>query len=148
MQIPIKNPSQYLGILIAALYGLIIRFFVEQYSIIFSNNVYIISFIFITPVIIGVIPILFLKNLVYENGLKSFFYPIISVFLFIVIAVVTKLEDLFCILIIVLPFFLIASTVGFISGRLLKKGGQRRRFFLLVFFLLLFFQLEKPFLNV
>ena len=145
MQIPVKNPSQYLGILIAALYGLIIRFFVEQDSIIFSNNVYNISFIFITPVIIGIIPILFLKNQVYENGLKSFFYPIISVFLFIVIAVVTKLEDLFCILIIGLPFFLIAGTVGFIAGSLLKKREQKKKLLSLVFLPLIFLPIEKSF---
>ncbi len=145
MQIPIKNPSQYLGILIAALYGLLIRFLVEEDSIIFSNNVYNISFIFITPAIIGIIPILFLQNNVYKNDFKTFLYPIISVFLFLLLAIVTKLEDLFCIFIIGLPYFLITGTVGFIAGILLKRKEKKKKLFTLVFLPLFFLPIEKSF---
>src|SRR5690606_34274753 len=52
----------------------------------------------------------------YKSKTKLFFYPIITIILFLIVALVTRIEDLVCLLIIGLPFLLVAGVIGLLLG--------------------------------
>ncbi|MGU9937997.1 hypothetical protein ACNFNZ_05375 [Empedobacter brevis] len=110
-----KQKTQYLGIALGAIYGLLIRILGDQENLEAFYNIYSISFLWITPIIIGLFPILFSSNEIYKSKIKLFFYPIITVILFFIIALVTRMEDLVCLLIIGLPFLIIAGIIGLLQ---------------------------------
>lgn len=112
-----KHFKQYIGFLIGALYGLVIRYFAEFYG----GGVFVITFLYITPVIISIIPIFFSSTEIYQSKLKSFSYPFVSVFLFFVFALVTRLEDIACIVFMGAPAILAAGLVGFFAGMIKRK---------------------------
>jgi DMSO reductase anchor subunit len=95
-----KQKSQYIGILLGVVYGLFIRLLGGHESFEDFYNIYSISFLWVTPIIIGVLPILFSFNQIYQSKIKLFFYPIITVLLFLITALITGIEDFACILII------------------------------------------------
>ncbi|WP_276682363.1 hypothetical protein [Empedobacter brevis] len=110
-----KQKTQYLGIALGAIYGLLIRILGDQENLEDFYNIYSISFLWITPIIIGLFPILFSSNEIYKSKIKLFFYPIITVILFFIIALITRMEDLVCLLIIGLPFLIIAGIIGLLQ---------------------------------
>ena len=123
--------KQYLGIILAALYGLGVRFLLNpkenNASEIYDYyNIYTISFIWILPIAISVIPILFAKNEILESKWKQFVFPFLSVFLFFIFTLSSGIEDWLCILIIAFPFLLTAGIVGLILGPIIKNKKSNK----------------------
>jgi len=116
--------KQYLGILLGGVYGIGYRmlcgngFFDELYD---YYNIYSISFLWLMPIAISLIPMLVAREEILESKLKQFFYPLWSVLLFFILALSSGLEDWLCILIIAFPFLLSAGLVGLLLGHYLKK---------------------------
>ncbi len=131
--------SQYLGIFLGAFYGVIYRLLCEgtlnKGSLNF--NVYSISFIWILPIAIGVIPLLIAKKEILKSRTKQFFLPLFSVLLYFVATWVTRLEDLFCILIIAIPFLLGAGIVGLLLGNFMKNRKSNKLYSILLIPMLL-----------
>jgi len=118
--------KQYIGIILGALYGLGVRFFLNPRDNSTSEiydyyNIYTISFIWILPVAISIIPILFAKNEILESKWKQFIFPILSVLLFFIFTLSSGIEDWLCIVIIAFPFLLTAGIVGLILGPIIKN---------------------------
>lgn len=93
-----KKYKKYIGILLGTVYGLMYRFvsefkFVSNYDL-FDFNIYSISFIWVLPICIGIIPILVAQDEMLKNDYKQFFYPILSVFIFFIIAIVNRFRRL------------------------------------------------------
>lgn len=123
--------KQYIGILLGALYGLAVRFLLnpkdnsanEIYN---YYNIYTISFIWILPIAISIIPILFGKDEVLKSKWKSFVFPVLSVLLFFIFTLSSGIEDWLCILILTFPFLLSAGIIGLIVTPIIKnrKSGK------------------------
>lgn len=135
--------SEYIGILLGALYGLFIRLFVDIGS--YVENLFSITFIFIVPAIIGIIPILFSQTNIYKSTKKMLFYPIISVIVYELALLLTRLEDLVCILIIGLPSIIIAAILGLFVGTIVKNRVDSKKLYSIVLLPLLLFPLENLF---
>lgn len=115
-----KQKSQYLGIILGVLYGLMVRILGDSERLEDYYTIYSISFLWVTPIIIGLIPILFSSNEIYKSNMKLFFYPIITIIIFLIVALITRIEDLVCLLIIGLPFLIIAGVTGLFLGAFVK----------------------------
>lgn len=135
--------SQYSGILLGATYGILIRILggIESFSDFYS--IYSITFIWITPIIISLIPIFISSNDLYKSNIKLFFYPILAVLLFGVVALSTGLEDLLCILILGFPFMLVSGITGLSVGAIIKKNKIDKKLYSIILLPLLLNPVEN-----
>ena len=113
--------SQYIGIIIGAIYGIIIRIIGGIEILNDYYSIYSITFIWITPIIICLLPIFITSNRVYKSNVKQFFLPFISIIVFFLLALSTRLEDALCLLILGIPFFIIAGVIGVVAAFFVKK---------------------------
>ena len=78
--------KRYIGILLGAIYGITYRVLCEQdilpQSDFFDFNIYSVSFIWVLPVVISVIPIFIAQEEILESTWRKVTYPIYSVLLF------------------------------------------------------------------
>lgn len=144
------NYKRNFGILLGAMYGMIYRFLCEKdvlrNSDLFDFNIYNVSFVWVLPIVIGVIPILVLRDEIVDDWWKQFTYPIYSVIAFFIFALSSGLEDWLCLLILVLPFILVAGFTGLIIGYILKKIDARKLYSIL-FLPLIIMPIESQFEN-
>lgn len=124
--------SQYLGILLGAIYGILIRILGGTDILSDFYSIYSITFIWITPIIISLIPIFIATNELYKSKLKLFFFPFLTIILFAIIALSTGLEDLLCILILGLPFLIVAGITGMIIGTVIKNKKINKKLYSIV----------------
>jgi hypothetical protein len=126
---------QYLGILLGAIYGYVYRLICEvdgMMGIYDGLSIYSISFIWVLPIVISVIPILFARKEILASRRKQFLFPFFSVLLFFLFTLSNGLEDWLCILIISLPFLLAAGLVGLILGPIIKKRNANKLYSLVL----------------
>lgn len=129
-----KHLQQYIGILLGAAYGLGYRFLYEFRNIhyMLDFNIYSVSFVWVLPIVIGIIPILFAHKEVLESRSKQWFFPFLSVFLFFLGALSSGVEDWLCLLIIALPFLVAAGFTGLIAGWFIKRWHTKKLYSLLL----------------
>ena len=127
-----KNKSQYLGIILGVIYGLIIRIIGGSSNFEGYYSIYSISFIWITPMIIGLIPILFSSNEIYKSKLKLFFLPIVTIIIFLAVALLTRIEDIFCLIVIGIPFLIISGIIGLILGAFVKDKIVNKKLYTII----------------
>jgi hypothetical protein len=103
--------KSYFGIIFSAIYALTFRVLVE-FNVLDINSW---TYIILVPFVMGYIPFMFDKKAFMESRLKSVFFPLLSVTLFLFIAFITRLEDLGCFIILFPPyvFFSILLSVIF-----------------------------------
>lgn len=138
-----KQKSQYLGIFLGVIYGLIIRILGDNEIFEDYYNIYSISFLWVTPIVIGLFPILFSSNEIYKSKAKLFFYPIITIILFLIAALITRIEDLVCLLIIGLPFLLVAGVIGLLLGAFVKDRIKDKKLYSIILIPLLLNPIEN-----
>lgn len=80
-----------------------------------------ISYLLVTPILIGFIPFFLKQPSFIESSFKVTIFPLISVLLFLIIAVISKLEDLLCFIIIGSPYILFSIIVSLMLRAILKK---------------------------
>src|SRR5690606_36453460 len=95
------------------------------------------------PIVIGLFPILFSSNESYKSKTKLFFYPIITIILFLIVALVTRIEDLVCLLIIGLPFLLVAGVIGLLLGAFVKDRIKDKKLYSIILIPLLLNPIEN-----
>jgi hypothetical protein len=130
-----KNYSNFGGILIGGLYGLLMRIvfgadlkgdFADLFSI---------TFIWVVPIIVGLTPLIFSTKENLENISYRIFKPILAVLTFFILCYWTGHEDIICIIIISIPFLIVAGISGVIFGgailRHRKKNGILYSIFLM-----------------
>jgi hypothetical protein len=133
--------SEYIGIFLGVLYGLFIRFCTDFSS--YVENIFSVTFIFIVPAIIGVIPILFSQTNIYKSRKKMFFYPILTIIVYQFALLFTRLEDVVCVLIVGLPSIIIAGILGLIVGTIVKNRINSKKLYSIILLPLLLFPLEN-----
>lgn len=119
--------KQYLGIIISVIYALAIRLLGEM-DVIEINSI---SFLLVTPMIIGFIPFFLKQDAFLQSTFKVITFPLISVVLFLLIAVISRLEDIACFIIIGFPYVLISAAVSLLIRSFLKdknKGLNKNAF--------------------
>ena len=121
--------TKYLGVLLGAIYGIVIRIIGGWDAVGDLYSIYSITFIWITPIIVSLIPIFISSNELYKSKLKLFFFPCLSVLLFGVMALSTGLEDLLCILILGFPFLIVAGLTGLIIGTIIKNNKVDKKIY-------------------
>ena len=100
--------KQYLGIILSVIYALIIRVMAGWHIIEVDS----LSFFMFAPMVLGFIPFYF-NGRGYRRSLwKAILFPLVSVLLFLWIAVVTHLEDIVCLIIIGWPYIAFSLMVS------------------------------------
>ena len=119
---------QYLGILLGAIYGYCFRLICENESVndVYDLNIYSISFIWILPIVVSIIPILFARKEILESKWKQFVFPTLSVLLFFIFTLSSGIEDWLCILIVSFPFLITAGVVGFLLAPFIKNRSTNK----------------------
>lgn len=120
---------QYVGILLGAIYGYCYRLICGKEGIngMYEDyNIYSISFIWVLPIVISIIPVLFARKEILESRWKQFSFPFLSVLLFFFFTLSSGIEDWLCILIIAFPFLLVAGLVGLCIAPLIKKRKSKK----------------------
>ncbi len=115
-----------IGIIAGALYAFVLRLVFNLNALDESFSLFSVTFIWITPIVIGLIPLFFASK---EQLAKWGFRigsPVLTVIVFFIICTITRIEDLICILIIVVPYVLVAATVGLIAGEVIERIKNKR----------------------
>lgn len=121
--------KEYIGIILGGIYGLIYRFLCELHiDFLYDLNIFSISFIWILPIVIGLIPILIAHEEIQDSIVKQILYPIASVVIFFLIALTSRLEDFVCILILAFPFIIMAGISGLVFSDIIKKRKSKKLF--------------------
>ncbi len=102
--------KQYFGIILIVFYSLLIRYLANIHVIEVNS----IAFMFVTPAVISFIPFFLKDRKFLDNNVKIIFFPIISILLFLILAVINRWEDLACFIIIGFPYILVSIGVSFI----------------------------------
>lgn len=113
--------KKYIGIVLGTLYALIFRILGGTELLGGAFTIYSITFVFVVPLLVGIIPFLVAWKEMKGSMRKYFAYPFCSGLLFGIIALSTRLEDVLCIIILGLPFMVGAGTVGILLGLALEK---------------------------
>ncbi|MBC5835897.1 hypothetical protein G6N05_13645 [Flavobacterium sp. F372] len=142
--------KEYIGILLGALYTILFRyldgFHFESVLITIDFSVNSFTFFLLVPMVVGILPILIAQNEIDNSRWKHFLYPIISNLFFIVYALLFKLEDLGCGIIILPPLLLVSGIIGLLVGLLLKRKNNNKLYSVL-FLPFLFVPIENLITN-
>ena len=117
--------AKYGGIIIGSVYGLIMReFFGIQDNVEFVD-LFSVTFVWIVPFVIGITPLFFATKEQLASSRYCISRPILAVFLFFVIAFWTGKEDMICIVIISIPFLIVAGFGGYIFAKLIERRRNK-----------------------
>lgn len=140
-------PKKFVGLLIGPLYGIFFRFFAGYGSSLKGlelSSVLDFTFLLIIPVIIGITPIVFAEKEDFSTIRSQFFWPVASICLFFIFAIVTRIEDIVCLLIIGTPYLLVAGALGVMAKRI-KVRINKKKLFSLMFIPFLSLPIESQF---
>ncbi|GGK76210.1 hypothetical protein ACD591_06135 [Rufibacter glacialis] len=117
------------GIILAALYAVVMLCLISA-----DHTLVSISYVFILPLVIGSIPVLFSTKEQLLSYKSLIIIPWGSILLFVLLAFLLKLEGIICLVIIVAPFIMLATVAAFVIRlfRLHAKGPKTPLYSLLV----------------
>ncbi|NOS94598.1 MAG: hypothetical protein HOP30_22025 [Cyclobacteriaceae bacterium] len=133
----------YGGIIVGGLYGLILRIFLDK-SIENLVDLFSITFVWIAPMVVALTPLLFATREQLKEWSFRMSRPILSVLTFFVFCYITRLEDIICLIIIAIPFLLVAAITGVILGGLILQYRKNRGILFSVFLLPLITGVIEP----
>jgi len=117
------------GIIIGAIYALALRiiFNVRFVRVLDESfNLFSFTFIWIAPIIIGLIPLFFASKEQLNRWGYRIFSPVWTVVVFFVLCFLTRIEDLICLWVILIPYMLGAVTVAVIAGEIIERVKDKR----------------------
>ncbi|WP_066829227.1 SRPBCC family protein [Rufibacter ruber] len=103
------NLRKTYAVVLAALYGIVTLCIISEHHTLVS-----ISYVFILPLLIGTIPVLFSTREQMLSFKSLILIPWGSIFLFVLLAFALKLEGIICLVIIVAPFILLGTLAAFV----------------------------------
>ncbi|MBK9155266.1 MAG: hypothetical protein IPM25_13785 [Chloracidobacterium sp.] len=98
-----------IGILIGAAYGVVTRLVFGETATMAS-----ITYLFLIPAVLGVIPLVFASNDQIRSYRNIIFIPWLTILTFFVTAMLTGLEEVLCLLVLAAPFFVLATVAALI----------------------------------
>jgi hypothetical protein len=120
--------GNYAGIIIAVFYGLLARLvfnFKGRDGFGFAD-LFSITFVWVVPALIGMVPMLFATRDQLENRVYRVLTPCFTVLLFFICCFITRIEDLVCLIIIAGPFLLCAMVAGWLFGKFILYYRNKR----------------------
>lgn len=121
-----KNHHPFYGVLVAALYGLVIRLIFGLALFAKMFDLFSITFLWITPILIGCIPFLYAPRKKLENWSYRMTMPALAVTVFFIFLFIVRLEDLICMIILLVPYVVVAMVSGVIIGSIVMKIKDRK----------------------
>jgi len=118
--------TKNIGIIAGAMYALVLRLIFNVDGFYIAFTLFSVTFIWLTPIVIGLIPLFFATKERLENWRFRVGSPVITVTVFFLICFLTRIEDLICLWIIMVPFVLVAATVGLVAGEIILKIKDKR----------------------
>ncbi len=122
--------QRYSGILAGVFYGLIVRLVLGFTGEFRLGSLFSLSFVWIVPVVVGLLPMILAREAQRRSWRYRVAGPALAIGLFFTTALVFRIEDLLCILVISLPFIagaIIASALGvFIYRKVRDYRAQRK----------------------
>lgn len=95
-------------------------------------SIYSISFIWVLPIVIGLTPLIVAPMEVLSTWWKPLLYPFLSELVFFLLALGSGLEDLICLIIIIIPFLIGAAVVGGLLAPILRKFNSKKLYSVLI----------------
>lgn len=136
------NIKTYSGLIASVIYSLIVRY-IAEWNVIEINSI---SYLIITPIISGYLPFVFGNKSFIKDIYKCISLPIISTLLFLTIAVITKIEELICFVIIGIPYLIASVLVSlYLRKKILnrKASNRTKNYIPLIFIPLILGTIEK-----
>lgn len=109
------------GVLLGAAYGIVTRIVFGQRATMAS-----ITYLFVIPVILGIVPLLFAKDSQLRSYRNIIFIPWVTIIAFFVTALAVGLEEVICLLVLASPLFVLA-TIGAFIVRLIMINRQDKK---------------------
>ena len=137
--------KKYYGIIFAVIYALIFRILVEVNILEINSVVYLI----LVPIVMGYLPFLLDSQAFINSGFKAISFPIAGTLLFLIIAFLSRLEDLGCFFILLIPYLIISLMMSLIIRCFIKrvtnydKKNLKKNGLVLVVIPIIFGNLEK-----
>jgi len=120
---PVSYKGQNLGILLAVIYGIMLRVIVEANAAL--SGALSMSFVIAAPLVIGAISVYYSGTGEILSLKRRIFYPWISVIAILFTSFVTLLEGSICIILLLPAYLVIASLGGLIGGALYHASLNR-----------------------
>lgn len=132
-----KNTLLIIGIALGIIYGLVTRF-------VFDSSIATISYLVLTPIGLGLIPLLF-RNKDQINSYKAFiFIPWLTVITVFGIFLLLGIEDIICFVILFIPFFAIITFISFLVALFrISNIKKNKKSFFIIALPFLFFPIEN-----
>jgi hypothetical protein len=127
--------SKYGGVLIGSLYGLAMRILFGDLLDYGWTNLFTITFVWILPVIIGIIPLLFATQEQLASASYRLTRPVLTVFLFFLFCFWSGREDIICIVIISIPYVIGAMVAGYAFAKGIQYYRKKKGIFYSIFLL-------------
>lgn len=121
-----------IGIILGIAYGLVTRLVFGQKATLAS-----VTYLFIIPTILGIIPLMFADNDKLKSYINIIFIPWLTIATFFLTMILFGIEDFICLLVITAPFFIL-GTIGALIYRVVQINKQKRKGKLLTLVLLPF----------
>jgi hypothetical protein len=118
--------KKYAGIIIGAVYALTLRLVFNIKGLDGAFNLFSITFIWVTPIIIGLIPLFYANREQLKSWGYRIFSPVWTVVIFFLLCFLTRIEDLICLWVILIPYMLGAVTVGLVAGEIIQRVKTKR----------------------
>ena len=109
------------------MYALVLRLIFNLEFLDGGFSLFSVTFIWITPVVIGLIPLFYASQDQLKRWGYKAFSPVWTVIVFFSICFITRIEDLICLWVILIPYILGALTVGLIAGEIIRKIKNRNQ---------------------
>ena len=127
-----KKNLPFAGILLSAGYGLVFRVLGDINGLEEYYSLYSFGYLCLVPVIMGIIPFFFAKKEIARSFGKQALLPILSVIVFLLITLITRIEDLICVLILSFPYLLVAAITGLLVGHWIGRQDKKNLYPLLL----------------
>ena len=118
--------KKYAGIIVGAVYALTLRLVFNIKELDGAFSLFSITFIWVTPIVIGLIPLFYANREQLKRWGYRIFSPVWTVVVFFLLCFLTRIEDLICLWVILIPYMLGALTVGLIAGEIIQRVKAKR----------------------
>ncbi len=115
-----------LGILIGTVYALVLRLIFDINFIGEAFDLFSITFIWLTPIVIGLIPLFYATDEQLKNWVYRISSPIWTIIIFFILCFITRIEDIICILFLLIPYVLVGVTLAVITGEIILKIRNKK----------------------
>ncbi len=127
-----NNLSKYAGVVLASMYGIVFRILLDNdIDLVFEGlvltDLFSTTFVVVVPFVIGIIPMFFASNAQLHSTAYRALMPLLSVLIFFFICYLSGLEGIICLVVIFVPYGLVAMLGGVVFGWIIRAAREKRK---------------------